>query len=216
MMDAVQVIAGVGTHPGRRIGGSDIAKLVGLSNYGNARNVYDRIILGEELEWSPQMERGAAVEPQLRAHGQNFLGIELEDCESDYHAHPSLPYVGAQVDDIARWSGLPVVVDYKSQSRWAKGWGALGSDDVPESIRCQVAWEMLATNRDMALLVVGFGDDAPAPQLFVMSHVVTYEVPRDEEFERYLMLVAEEFWSAHVIPRRPPDLKPLGKKKAAK
>lgn len=200
--------------PRRRIGGSDIAKLLGLSKYGNAADVYARVVLGQEDEWSPVMERGAAVEPELRAYGQRGLGLELEDCESDYHVHPTLEFAGAQVDDIALWNGLPVAVDYKSQSRWAKGWGCEGSDEVPEHIRAQVTWELLCTGRELGLLVVGFGDDAPPPVLFTVSHVVSYQIQRDELFERYCVLVAQTFWSEHVLPRRAPDLKPLGKKRS--
>lgn len=204
------------THPGRRIGGSDIAKLLGISRYGNAGDVYDRVVLGLETDWNANMERGAAVEPQLRAYGQNVLGLELEDCESDYHPSRAHDFAGAQVDDIARWNGQPVCVDYKSQSRWAKGWGAPGSDEVPEHIRAQVAWELICTNRELGLLVVGFGDDAPPPDLFHIHNVVTYEIQRDEQFEAYLLLVAKEFWSKHVLPRARPDLKPIGKKAGGK
>ncbi len=199
-------------HPGRRIGGSDIGKLVGVSRYGNAADVYLRIVEGLEDEWNPRMERGAAVEPELRAHAQKFLGVELEDSESDIHRAEMLEFAHAQVDDIGHWSGLPVAIDYKSQSQWAKGWGAEGSSDVPESIRTQIAWEMLCTDRPLGLLIVGFGSDAPAPVLFSMSHVITYQVQRDGVFESYLVQEAREFWEGHILPRVPPDMKPLGKK----
>ncbi len=201
--------------PPRRIGGSDIAKLLGLSSYGNAMNVYQRCVEGLEDEWSTVMERGAAVEPELRAYGQRHLGLELEDTTSDYHDHPRLDFAHAQIDDLARWNGMPVVVDYKSQNRWAKGWGPEGSDVVPEHIRAQVTWEMLCADRELGLLVVGFGDDRPSPIIFTVSNVITYEVQRDEEFERYCILVAREFWERHVLPRTPPSIKPIGKRKKA-
>lgn len=189
-----------------------MAKLLGLSRYGNERNVYDRIVEEAEDEWNANMERGAAVEPQLRAYGQNVLGLELEDRESDYHSHPALDFAWAQVDDIARWKGQPVAVDYKSQSRWAKGWGAEGSDEVPEHIRAQVMWELLCTGRELGLLIVGFGDDAPPPDLFHIANVVTYQVQRDEDFERYCVLVAKNFWERCVLPRSAPSIKPIGKR----
>lgn len=202
--------------PSRRIGGSDIAKLLGLSKYGNARDVYERVVNGVELEWSQVMERGAAVEPILRAHGQNMLGLEIEDCVSDYHAHPEHEFAGAQVDDIAVWRGLPVVVDYKSVSRWAKGWGADGSDEVPEHIRVQMTWEMACANRPLGLLVAGFGEDFPPPDIFRMSHVLTYQVERDEVFEALCVQTAREFWAAHVLTRTPPEMEPIGNNKRSK
>lgn len=200
----------------RRIGGSDIGKLLGLSRYGNEADVYLRIVEGLEDAWSPVMERGAAVEPQLRAYGQNALGIELDDVESDYHDHPTLEFARAQIDDVARLAGVPCCVDYKSQSRWAKGWGAEGSDDVPPAIHAQIAWEMLCADRELGLLVVGFGDDAPPPDLFHIANVITYQVQRDPTFEAALVQTAREFWNGHVLPRVPPSIKPLGKKQAKK
>ena len=200
-------------HPGRRIGGSDIAKLLGISKYGNAADVYLRVVEGQEDEWNPRMERGAAVEPELRAYGQRVLELELEDIATDYHAHPTAEFAGAQVDDLATLHGLPVAVDYKSQSRWVKGWGAEGSDEVPEIYRAQMAWEMACADRDLGLLVVGFGEDAPPPELFIISNVVTYQIERDGLFEAHMLSVAKTFWEEHVLRRVPPDIKPLGKKK---
>ncbi len=198
----------------RRIGGGDIAKLLGLSKYGNEMDVYLRIAEGVEDEWNPRMERGAAVEVQLRAHAQNFLGLELDDSESDYHAHPLIEFAHAQIDDLARLEGTPVVVDYKSQNRWVKGWGAPGSDEVPASIHAQVAWEMLCADRPLAILVVGFGEDLPPPTIFRLDNVVTYQVERDERFEALCIETARTFWERHVLPGVPPSVKPLGKKQA--
>ncbi len=200
----------------RRIGGSDLPKLLGISKYGNAMDVYLRVIGGMEDVWNSRMERGAMMEPVLRAHGQNHLHLEIEETESDYHKHPSYPFAWAQVDDLARLDGKPVCVDYKSQSRWAKGWGAAGSDVVPESIRAQLAWEMFCVDRDLGVLVTGFGDDVKGPEVFELSHVLIYRVERCPQFEGYCVAVAKEFWEAHVIPRVPPDMRPLGKSKRAK
>lgn len=198
--------------PKRRIGGSDIAKLLGISRYGNEADVYLRIVEDVEDEWNPMMERGAAVEPELRAFGQRVLGLELEEPESDYHKHPGLEFAGAQIDDLARWQGMPVCVDYKSQSRWAKGWGPEGSDVVPEHIRAQVTWELLCADRELGLLVVGFGEDAPPPSLFILANVITYQIQRDGPFESLCVATAREFWQRHVFPRVPPAIKPIGKK----
>ncbi len=197
----------------RRIGGSDIAKLMGISKYGDASDVYRRIVDGIEDDWNPRMERGTAIEPVLRAHGQRLLGLELEDSASDYHEHPTCEFAWAQVDDIARREGMPVCVDYKSQSQWAKGWGGEGSDEVPEIYRVQLAWEMACTDRDLGLLVVGFGVDAPPPEIFTLSNVITYELQRDGIFESHLLAVGKEFWEMHVLVRKPPDVKPIGKKR---
>lgn len=199
----------------RRIGGSDIGKLLGLSRYGNAADVYMRIVEEAEDQWNANMERGAAVEPVLRALAQRMMpGLELDDAVSDYHDSAAYDFARAQIDDVARWQGVPCVVDYKSQSRWAKGWGAADSDSVPPNIHAQVAWEMLCADRPLGILFVGFGDDAPPPELFSITHVVPYQIERDEQFEALLVTTARDFWLTHVLPRVPPTIKPLGKKQA--
>lgn len=207
----------------RRIGGSDIAKLLGLSKYGNARDVYDRVVLGLEEPAGPLANRGKVFEPVLRAHAQNHLGVVLDPhCgvggdESDYYQHPHHEFAHAQIDDLARWFGIPVVCDYKTVNRWARryGWGKPGTAEVPEHYRAQVAWGMACADRDRAIVVAAFGEDIPAPALFTIEDVCTYEIERCPEFESYLLGVANEFWERHVVPCVPPDLKPIGKKKVA-
>jgi predicted phage-related endonuclease len=203
----------------RRIGGSDIAKLCGLSKYGNARDVFDRIVLGLESPVGPLANRGKVFEPVCRAHAQNHLGVVLDphcgvDGE-DYYQHPHHEFAHAQIDDLAHWFGAPVVVDYKTVNRWSRkyGWGKPGSGDVPEHYRAQVAWGMACTDRDRAIVVAAFGEDLKTPELFAIEEMATYEIERCPEFESYLLGVANEFWERHVIPGVPPDVKPIGKNK---
>jgi predicted phage-related endonuclease len=198
----------------RRIGGSDIAALIGLSKYKNEADVYLRIVEGLELPWSKQMERGAAVEPLLRAYAQRTLGLQLETRESDYHAHPGNEFAGAQIDDLSfdlGWSPSPLIIEYKSSNAFVKGYGPDGSDIVPPHVRAQVAWQMACADRDLALVVVGFGTDAPPPTLFVMERIFVYPIERDGVFESYMLQEAEKFWNEHIVPRKPPDVTPLGK-----
>lgn len=204
--------------PPRRIGGSDIAKLLGVSSYGNEANVYERIVLGLEDESGSLADRGTQFEPVIRGYGVEHFGFEVEPRagvgpKGDYYEHPTLEFAHAQVDDLALWKGLPVVVDYKTTNRWAKGWGKDGTDVVPERVRAQIAWEMLCTDRDLGILLVGFGDDVPAPEVFRITHVVTYFVERDADFEEFCLATARVFWNAHVLPRVPPSVKPIGRKR---
>lgn len=201
--------------PTRRIGGGDIPKLLGLSPYGDALDVYERIVLGKESEWNPKMERGQAIEPVLRAHAQRVLGLELEDTESDYHARPDVDFAWAQIDDLGHWQGVPACIDYKSVSRFARGWGPPGSDTVPPHIHAQMAWELYCSGRELGVVIAGFGDDRPPPEIFCLSNVITYEIERDEEFERFAVMIARHFWTSHVLARVPPTIERKRKKKAS-
>lgn len=197
----------------RRIGGSDIGKLLGLSPYGGPAEVYQRIVLGIEAEWNPRMERGAAVEPELRAFGQRVLRLNLEDFESDVAICSVVDFAHAQCDDRAKLRGVPVVVDYKSQSSFAKGWGPDGSDEVPEHYLAQIDWEMFCSDRDLGLFVVGFGVDLPPPRLFDVTNVCTYHIHRDGIRESYAREIAREFWEMHIIPKVPPAATPKKEKR---
>jgi putative phage-type endonuclease len=199
----------------RRIGGSDIGKLLGLSPYGGPAEVYDRIVDGVEAEWNDRMARGAACEPELRAYGQRILRLELDDYASDIAVHPGVEFAHAQIDDRAHLRGVPVAVDYKTQSTFAKGWGPDGSDEVPEHYRAQMAWELACCDRDLGLFVVGYGTDLPPPRLFDISNVCTYHIQRDGVFESYCLDVARDFWIKHVIPRVPPAATPKKEKRNA-
>jgi predicted phage-related endonuclease len=192
----------------RRIGGTDAPKLVGVSPYGGALEVYNRIVLSMEAAWNPRMERGAAGEPVLRAHGQRMLGLELEERETDYHLHPYCDFAGAQIDDLALWEGCkPVAVDYKTQSVHARGWGKSRSDKVPAHLEVQMRHELACCDRDLGLLVVGFGEDQPDGS-FHIANIAPYIIKRDGFSETQLMAIEREFWESHILKKIPPLHKP--------
>jgi predicted phage-related endonuclease len=204
----------------RRIGGSDIAKLLGLSKYGNARDVYDRVVLGLEEPAGPLADRGKRFEPVCRAHAQNHLGVSLDEHTGwgdnrDYYDHAHHEFARAQIDDLAHWFGIPVVCDYKTVNKFSRryGWGKPGTDIVPEAYRAQVAWGMACADRDRAIVVAAFGEDVKDERVFIIEDICTYEIERCPEFESYLLGVANEFWLEHVIPERAPEIKPIGKNK---
>lgn len=198
-----------------RIGGTDISKLLGLSKYGGPLEVYQRIVEGVDAEWNAPMERGAAMEPVLRANGQRMLRLELENMPSEYVESKTYEFAHAQIDDLARWKGMPVVVEYKSQSQFSRGWlhGPDG-DVIPEGYAAQVAWQLMCSERELALVVVGFGQDTKDGG-FELHNIATYEAQRDPQFEAYCVQVAKEFWETHVLRRVPPVPKPQKKRRAS-
>ena len=84
----------------RKLGGSDIPKLMGISPYGGPFEVFQRVVNGVESEWSPRMERGTVMEPVLRSLGQQHFGLDIEPhCGNgdarDYYDHPSWDFARA-------------------------------------------------------------------------------------------------------------------------
>jgi predicted phage-related endonuclease len=198
----------------RRLGGSDIPKLLGISPYGGPLEVYRRCVLGIEEPAGPGAKRGVLMEPILRAHGQEGLGLKLETRASDYHEHPELDFAWAQIDDVGTLEGRRACIDYKSQSIWAqKSWGPSGSDKMPEHIRAQVAWEMCCADIDFALVVTGFGVDNKETGAFDLDHISLYRLERCPQLESYCVAVARKFWLEHAIPGVPPA-KSTGKRKS--
>lgn len=209
----------------RRLGGSDIAKLLGVSRYGNAADVFLRSVEGVDDLWKPVMVRGKKEEPRLRLIASEKMALEIEDrswntyrpepdyTENDYHAHPDFEFAHAQIDDLATWRGLSVTVDYKTQNLFArKRWGKDGSGDIPESQRPQAAWGMSCTDRELAIWVVGFGLDNKETGAFDLDHVSIFQIERDLTFESRCIETADIFWVEHVKPRVRPAMRPLGKK----
>lgn len=203
----------------RRIGGTDIGKLLGWSSYGGPPEVFDRCVLGLEGKRNSKTDRGLLMEPRLRAIAAARFGFEIEPhCgvgeNKDYYEHPDNDFAHAQIDSLATWKGRRVVLDFKSQNIFAQRyWGPDGSDRVPDSIHAQVAWGMACADRDLAVLVAGFGRDVDGPEVFDLSHVVTYFVEREPVFESYCLSVGREFWESHIRPGVRPASKSTGRKR---
>lgn len=207
----------------RRIGGSDISKLLGWSSYGGPPEVFDRCVLGiEKRQKNPRAaSRGLRMESPLRSVAAERFGFEIVPHSgvgpnADYYEHPDNDFAHAQIDSLAFWGGRPVIIDFKSQNIWAQRlWGPDGSDVVPNSIHAQVTWGMSCLDVDLAVLVVGFGVDVEGPEVFQLSHVVTYFVERDPVFESYCLSVGKEFWVSHVLPGVRPNKTTGSKRKAS-
>jgi putative phage-type endonuclease len=175
----------------RKIGGTDIGKIVGVSPYGGPVDVYRRIVEGHTVEQTQPMRRGQLLEPVVRAMYVEQTGAELEP-------HPGViesaryPWMMASVDDLAR---PDKVVEFKSANlNMLSKWGAEGTDEVPEHYATQVHWYMAATDRpeaDLAVLIAG-------------DTFRVYHLRRDLEIESFLLEAAERFWRDHIEAKRPP------------
>jgi putative phage-type endonuclease len=174
-----------------KIGGSDIAKVVGVSPYGGPVDVYRRIVEGHEVAQTQPMRRGQLLEPVVRAMYVEATGTELEP-------HPGVieskryPWMMASVDDLAK---PHKIAEYKSANfRTLHRWGEEGSDEVPEEYALQCHYYMCATDRpeaDVAVLIAG-------------DTFRVYHLRRDLEIESFLIEAAERFWKDHILTKRPP------------
>lgn len=185
-----------------KLGGSDVAALVGLSPWATPLTVYARIVTGEGTEDSPALRRGRLMEPVVRAMYAEDEGVELLGPTS--LKHPSHEWLRASLDDVGRRQGRGRhAVEYKTgTARDAHKWGPLGSDELPEQYLCQTTWYLGAglasgaieeTTADVAVLLLGL-EESPR----------VYHVAYDAEVYGWLLEAAERFWRDFVVPRRPP------------
>ena len=185
-----------------RIGGSDVAALVGLSTWASPLTVYARIKSGEGTPDSPALRRGRLMEPVIRAMYAEDEGVTLLGAAS--LKHPTRAYVRASLDDVGRRQGRGRhAVEFKSvwPTEVAK-WGEAGTDEVPDAYATQVHW-YLGVGLESGALEDDTAEVA-ALLLGVEEKPRVYRVRYDAEVYAWLMDAAERFWRDHVEPSKPP------------
>jgi len=187
----------------KKIGGSDVAALVGLSPWATPLTVYARIVSGEGQPDSPALRRGRLLEPVVRAMYAEDEGVHLYGplgLRTSVH-----DWARASLDDVGQRPGRGRhAVEYKTAKREEAGaWGEAGTDDVPDYYLTQVHWycglglEVGAIEEAVAELAVLFLGVEDSPRVYRIRH--------DPDVYGWLLEAAERFWRDHVEPRRPPQ-----------
>lgn len=143
----------------RRIGSTQVGQIVGVSKWGNARDVYEDLVNGIRPAPKKVFERGNRYEDVLRETYRREMGpVSDAPCTRfEPLLHPTWEFASASPDGLA---GDDTVVEYKTGSIWTeKDWGLPLTDEVPDTYLCQLAWCMAVTGRSVAHLLVGFGQD---------------------------------------------------------
>ena len=187
----------------RMLGGSDLAALVGLSEWQTPLTVYARIMAGKwEKKQTPAQRRGILMEDVVRKMYAEDTGAEILGPVK--LRHPRYEFGRASLDDVVRHrGGGRRVLEIKTDGRdRAHVWGEPGTDEVPDCYAVQTEWYVgvgLETGAieedtaDVAALLLGV-DDSPR----------VYHVKHQPEVYQWLLEAAERFWTDHVLPKRPP------------
>lgn len=182
---------------------TDIPAIMGLSPWKSAFDV-----------WVEKREPPAHVDPEpgsamwLGTHCEPILEAWYQSQHPDARLrgnnetirHPKYPIVLATpdrfVDDPDRGQGL---AEYKTSGLtggFVKGWGAPGTDLIPEMYLAQTQWQMGAAQRawcDVPAMIAGRG-------------LVEYEVLGDEDFFGHLYEnIALPFWHDYVQAGKVPE-----------
>lgn len=176
------------------IGGSDVAKILGMSKWGDAITVYlQKRGLIEDDETSA-MERGRYREESiLRWYADEH---DAERLGGGFHQHPELPWLIANVDDEVSNGVDTWVVDAKKVSfKVAHEWGEEGSDLIPNDAFWQGIHYCHVRSRSRCDFVAEIGDHWP-PRVF--------PIHRNDELYALVFPQLKRFWFDHVLRQVPP------------
>lgn len=179
-------------------GGSDIAKILGISRFGGPMDVYlEKTGQSAPLIETPVMRWGKLLEEPIAREYALQTGRKVRRV-NDTVRHPKHPILMGHLDRLSMLKGdRPRVLEAKTAGIFrASDFGEAGSDQVPDdyTVQCQHYLGITGyTIADLALLVGG--------QKFVI-----YTIPRDDELIGEMHAETLKFDAEHVVPRDPPDL----------
>lgn len=177
------------------IGGSDIAALLGLSNYASPVSLYYEKVGAFDGEREPDSQRqriGKRMEALLAAEFHDMTGLhvvgEQQQCE-----HIDNDWARCTVDGFVvagdLWPGNGPrlgTIQMKTDGRF--GW----PDGVPANIRAQCCWEMGVTGLRHCWLIV----------MFAGFKIEVFEIPWDQDAEddwEFMLAKATGFWEQNVL-----------------
>lgn len=179
------------------IGSSDAAKIVGVSEWGNALDVYvDKVGVETSDSSTAAQQSGNWMEHALGAFARDTLGVELEagvvlSCESD-------PVIESNSDFITPNREIVVEAKQVSEERWEKFYGEPGTDRVPYDVVVQVHMFMLCEPRIRTAV-----HPIAVPRRMGIDWLV-YRIHRDDALCNFLRIACRDFWNNHVRKRIPP------------
>lgn len=177
------------------IGATDTPKILGLSRYGSARTVYERLLSDPSQEqqsslpaWVGMRIQGTVAELYTAATGYRVRAAK------GHYRHKEDDWVVCHLD-YRVWGSAFILVECKTRSRMT-GWGPDGSEVIPRDVWAQVQHEMFVTGATECHVAVLFG-----------HHTFrVYPIKRNEEFLDTLRPVLRMFWHDNVLAKVPPPL----------
>ncbi len=176
------------------LGGSEIAAVAGVSRYEGPHDVWSKKLgLVADEEDNRFMLWGRKLEDLVGERYTEVTGKEL--IRAPHLVHPKLPYVAGTPDRLI--VGEPRLLEIKTaDARSAHLWGEEGTDGVPASYLCQVAYYLALTNLEAADVAVLIGG----------NDFRVFHVERDRALEDRLLELARDFWTKYVVPKVPPPI----------
>lgn len=178
------------------IGGTDLAKILGVSKYGGAYSVWlEKTGRTQGKKQTAPMKRGKDLEEYVRELYQKEQGITTSGPAR--LVHPVHTWLVGNLDDCT----ADRVVEYKTVSRWSrKDW----DNGVPIDYLLQVQHYMELSALPSADVVACYGWD----------EIEIFQVAYDKDLIRKAHAVAKQFWETNVLGGIEPE--PDGSEEASK
>lgn len=184
------------------LGSSDAAAILGVSKWRSPLDVYrskvfpEQFAADEDPDKQRVFRRGRLLEPVIRQLAVEDYDLELY-CSNRRHHDPEHDWMRAEIDFETYDPDRTLVNnDCKSVSPFAADqWGEAGTDEIPIDYHAQFQFGLMVTGRPRCDVWALFGND----------NLVRYVVRRDEETIAGMRAKCVQFWTEHVLERRPPS-----------
>lgn len=178
------------------LGGSDVARILGISLWRTALDVYLDKVQPRKEEVSPQKQkiftRGQRMEPYIIDLLSEETGLKIAKRGHRY-LDPELPYIAAEIDAEAE-SGENIEIKTVSPFK-ARDWGEQQTDSIPVYYTAQAMHGLMVTGKKVCVFGVLIGGD----------DFRVYRVERDDETIAAIRAKEMAFWK-RVVNLTPPPI----------
>jgi len=178
------------------IGGSDMAAILGLSNWGSPFSVWAKKTgqIPDEIPDNEVMWMGRILEaPVIQAYEEK-TGNKVQ--REVFQRHPKYDFLMGHFDGvIMNGDGPEGILEVKTTSirNWDK-WGDEGTDQVPEYYLIQCMHYLSVSGLPYADLAV-----------LMDNRLRIYRIDRDEELIESITAAAVKFWNEYVLTKIAPQ-----------
>lgn len=180
----------------RKIGSSEIAAALGISQYKTPLELYrEKIGEAEPFAGNLHTQAGEIMEAAISDLYEHITGRKLRRM-NQVQVHPEYPFLTATLDRVV--VGEKRIVEIKNINfRSLREWGEEGTDEVPAHYLMQVHHQMLVMDWPVADIAAYFGG----------GDLRIYPVERSADMDAIIIDGAREFWRC-VETRTPPPFDP--------
>ena len=171
-----------------RIGGSEIAQVMGWSRFGSRDDLLAAKLNPVDKPPSRAMLRGTLLEPAVLSWGAARHGYQYADGSDGTYLHGVYDWALYNPDALIV-DGPLIEVKTTADRSTEMGWGRAGTDQIPLYYRAQVAHGMAVMDLPETRLLVLHGATNGRPDL----DIAEYRIKRDRPLEMKLLAAGKRF-----------------------